>query len=154
MSHVAHVDCFIKDQVEWRSAVEECGGTVHEGQKTFGWYGQWVNDFRGNKAAVDNGFKPEDYGHCEHAVSIPGSTYELGMVARPDGGEGYAVIYDKWGSDGAKLHRAFGKDLCKVKGRYAERVAMKALKRQGYLVRVEEQAGGVRQVVGTRMKRR
>lgn len=153
MSHVADVKLFVKDLALFRQEVEALGGTLHEGQKTHGWYGSWQNDYHGEQAAVTQGFDPAKFGQCEHAVSIPGCDYELGLVPRVDGGDGYAVIYDNWSTEGRKLQTAFGDQLGTLKGGYAKRVAMKHLRQQGYRTRVIEKAGGVRQVVGTRIKR-
>ena len=68
-----------------------------EGQKTFEWYGQFVGDY--NDANLQaSGIDQEDYGKCDHAIRVPGASYEIGLVNRPDGT--IMPLWDFWQSGG------------------------------------------------------
>ena len=71
------------------------GAEFKRDQKTYAWYGKWVNDYNVEQAAYNQGVKPEDYGKCLHAIHFPDCRYEAGIIEHPDG-DGYALIYDVW----------------------------------------------------------
>lgn len=90
MSHVSNIST---DGIEFDlpfilSMCERRGWTFIENQKTFKWYGRFMND-----SPIPEGFTPADYGHCDHAIRIPGCSYELGLVK---GTDGYNVLADFW----------------------------------------------------------
>src|SRR6266576_2837582 len=94
MSHAATVEIELKDLESLAKAAEQLGLEFRQGQKTYKWYGRWVDDYHGEDAAYKNGIKPEEYGKCEHALRVKGndSAYEVGVVKKPNGTWG--LIWD------------------------------------------------------------
>jgi len=130
MSHVETIELQVKDLEALKAACKENGWTFLEGQKTFKWYGRWVNDFHGETAAYKHGIKPEDYGKCDHAISVPGASYEIGLVKK---GSAYQVVFDAWGGGG--LPKKIGSGAEKLKQSYALAVVQKQCKRKGHRIR-------------------
>jgi hypothetical protein len=91
MSHVVVMKTRILRLDALRKAVEKLGGTLQLGQKTYRWYGRWMDDYHENDAAYRQGIKVEDYGTCDHAISFPGCSYEVGVVQQ---GQEYALVWD------------------------------------------------------------
>lgn len=77
-----------------------------ENQKTYEWYRQWMNDYHGEHAAYKQGIDPKDYGKCEHAISVDGSAYEIGVCKRKDG-QGYSLVWDFYGT-GRNINKVIG----------------------------------------------
>jgi biotin operon repressor len=149
MSHVSNVELTVTDLDALQYAVEQTDGlTFCEGQKTYKWYGKWMNDFHGSSAAVDNGFNAADFGKSEHAIKVEGAEYEIGVVKNPNG-DGYRLLYDNYDS-GRKIAKRYGAGLEAIKNSYAERVAVKQLQRKGYRVSTRVNAQGQRQVIGVK----
>ncbi len=134
MSHVATVAIVIKDLTALKLACKTVGLEFKENQKTYKWYGTWVDDYNGNNAAYKSGIKPEDYGKCDHAISVPNNSeaYEIGLVKRKDG-KGYNLVWDFW-SGGYGLETLAGKDCSKVVQNYSLEVAKKEMISKGYSV--------------------
>jgi hypothetical protein len=130
MSHVTAIDLEIKDIQALKLACEELGLNFKENQKTYRWYGKWVNDYRSGDAAFNHGIKPEDYGKGEHAVEVPGSKYDIGVHRS---GEGYKLAFDFWGT-GKAIQEKVGKGGEKIKQLYAVHAATLAAKRKGWIV--------------------
>lgn len=123
MSHVATVETVIMDLNALKKAAEECGLVMNFDQTTFKWYGAWVNDYHGNDAAYKHGIKPKDYGKCLHAISVPNKpgAYEIGVVARDDGG--YLLLWDFF-AGGYGLMDHVGKDCTKLLQSYSKHVVL------------------------------
>jgi hypothetical protein len=115
MSHVVSMTFYIDDLDCLEKACVQLGLKLKRDQKTYKWFGQWVNDYRKNDAAFNLGIQPEDYGKCEHAISVDGNdkAYEIGLVARKDGKPGYQMVYDFYGG-GRGLMEKVGKDASKL----------------------------------------
>jgi len=141
MSHVATIEIEIKDLDALAAACKECGLELRLGQKTFKWYGRWVNDYSGEDAAYKAGIKPEDYGKCEHAISVPGNdkAYEIGVVQKPNGQWG--LVWDFF-AGGYGLMEKCGKSAGKLVQEYAAAVATKKAKLQGFAVTRKQLANG------------
>jgi hypothetical protein len=120
VSHVTAVGVTIDDSdlAALKDACAELGLEFRANQKTFNWYGRWVDDYHGADAAYQQGIDPKTYGTCEHAIGVPGSSaYEVGLVRGPDGK--FRVVFDNWadgyglckkiGAHGEKLLQSFGK---------------------------------------------
>ncbi len=105
MSHICTVDLHITDLTALQKAAEVLGLKLNLNQKTYKWYGRSVGDY-----PLPEGFKAEDFGKCEHTLSIPGNgqAYEIGVVARRDGKPGYTLMWDFW-NGGYGLEKIVGK---------------------------------------------
>lgn len=147
MSHVAQVEIEVKDLDALKTACKRLGLTFVEGQKTYAWYGRWVNDYDAENAAYRYGIPPEDYGKCEHAITAPSAAYEIGVVRRRDGKPGYALIYDNWNRGGG-LEAYIGRDAKHLVNAYAEEIVVKQLRRQGCVIERRVLTNGTVQIVG------
>ena len=120
MSHVTTGEGCITDLDALETAVKSMGGTLVRGQRTYKWYGKFLNDSAEGRASVKAGFNPEDFGKCEHAIRIPGhqqGTYEVGVVKRPDG-KGLTLQYDGWSAGGRAIVQHFGQKCGMLKTEY------------------------------------
>ena len=135
MSHVVDCNIVIKDLEAFKAACEELGMEFRLNQKTWKWYGQWVNDYDAQDAAYKAGIKPEDYGKCVHAAAVKGdsSAYELGLVKNPKG-EGFLLVFDFFGTEGRALQEKIGKNASKLKSEYGLKLLEKTAKKRGYKV--------------------
>ena len=61
MSHISKIELEVKDLGTLKQACTRLGLKLTEGKKTFKWYGQ-------------------EEGHCDHAIRVPGATYEIGVI--------------------------------------------------------------------------
>jgi len=120
MSHIAQVAVEIKSLEALKVAAARCGLEFREGKQTYNWYGRSVGDY-----PLPMGFTASELGKCEHAIGIPGchatgryEPYELGVVRRRDGGEGYTLLWDFW-DGGHGLEALVGQDACKLRQAYA-----------------------------------
>ncbi len=133
MSHVALVETKVDDLECLAKAAEACGLKFVQGQKTFKWYGRWMNDYSQDDAAYLHGIKPEDYGKCEHAIVVPGNknAYEVGVVPNPNG-EGYVLLWDFYaGGHGLQKHLGGPSDCNKLMDQYAKFVTIKQAESMG-----------------------
>jgi len=115
MSHISSLTTRIKSLDALKLACEDMGFTFVDGQKTFAWFGRWMNDWRDERSAVAQGFDPATFGKCAHAIRVPGTSYEIGVVPTADGdwvlhmdeyGPG-RVLVEKAGQSGTKLAQAY-----------------------------------------------
>jgi hypothetical protein len=139
MSHVVKMECEINDLDCLDVAAKQLGLELARGQKNFKWYGRFMND-----SPVAEGFTPEDYGHCDHAIKIPGNSaaYEVG-VTKNKTGKGFRLLWDSW-SGGYGLQAKVGQNGNRLIQEYKVQVAMKDRRKQGYRVtRIEKENGRV-----------
>lgn len=109
MSHVSLVTTEVTDLAAVEAMCVEKGWQFKRNQKTWKWYGSWQADYSAPDAAYRNGVSVEDYGKCEHAIGVPGTDWEIGLVKNKQTG-GYKLVYDFFGSRGRPLQQAIGKD--------------------------------------------
>jgi hypothetical protein len=144
MSHVAKIDLVISDLDCLEKACAECGLILNRGQTNYRWYGSWQNDYSAEDAAYKHGIKPEDYGKCSHAISVPGnsSAYEVGVVKNPDG-EGWVLIWDFY-SGGHGLQQLLGgpKDANKLLTSYSKEVILAKADEMGFTYDWEKDENG------------
>lgn len=132
MSHVASVSLVIKDLKALEAACKRLGLTFVRDQKTHAWYGEWVNDYEAADAAyIQSGIKPEEYGHCLHAIKVPGSTYEIGVYKNPKG-TGFVLAYDFYGP-GYTIKEKLGQGLEKLKQAYGVSKAKLEAQAKGWM---------------------
>lgn len=131
MSHVADMNLKIKNLDDLSRACQTLGLELVRDQKTYKWFGRWMNDYSGENAAYNHGIKPEDYGKCDHAIRIPGDSkaYEIGVVA--DGSGEYQLIWDFYGG-GFGLVDKIGKTGGKLKQAYGVEAAMSEMYAKGW----------------------
>ena len=130
MSHVVEVDLHVMDLDALKEACQELGLTFLENQKTYQWYGHWVNDYH----AADAAYRTHTLdGKCEHAIRHKAGEYEIGVV-KSVSGTGYDLLLDEYGSGQNMLRKCGGKGLPALHQRYTEKVAMKHLRKTGHRV--------------------
>ncbi len=108
ISHVICVKTAFKNLDALERACKNLGWTLNRGKKTYKWYGTWVNDYSQEDAAYRMGVKTSDYGKCEASITIPGCSYEAGLVKGENEGE-FNLIFDNYDSNlasvlGGKFH--------------------------------------------------
>ena len=137
MSHIAEIHLAVQDLEALKVAAKKLNLEWRQDQATFRWYGKIMND-----SQVPQGFSPNDYGKCLHAIGVPGNSqaYEVGVVKSPNG-KGWSLLYDAW-QGGFGLEALIGKNATKLKQRYAAEVATKQARRQGFRVSERVQADG------------
>ena len=137
MSHVVTVNIVIKDLDALEKACKKLGLKLNHGQKTHKWYGRWVNDYNATNAAYKNGIKPEQFGHCEHAISIPNNkaAYEIGLVENPDKETGgYVLLYDFWNGGNGMSAKVGGDNMAKLLTEYTIEAETAIAQSLGYSV--------------------
>lgn len=138
MSHVVSFAIEITDIDAAKKACAELGLVFKEGQKSYKWYGRWVNDYDAADAAYKFGIDPKDYGKCDHAIQVPGSNYEIGLIRNPATG-GYKVIFDFYGQNGKIIQAAIGQNGEKLIQYYGLNKAQSALAEKG--LKTQRQTG-------------
>ena len=94
MSHVSIIDVEITDLEALKNACTRMGFIFTEGKRTYKWYGQFLEGY-----PLPEGFSKEDLGTCDHAVTVPGANYEIGVVKRE---KKYILLWDFWSNGGLK----------------------------------------------------
>ncbi len=142
MSHVSSSAVIIKDIAALREAVKQFPElTFVEGQKTYEWYGHWANDFGRDDAAYKrHGIDPKDYGKCSHAIKVAGTTWEIGVVERKQGG--YALVWDFYGSQGRPINAVVGEQGTKLATQYSRFATINSAKRNGFWVQQKKLPNG------------
>lgn len=137
MSHVAKIELEINDLDALKAACQRLGLEFCCGQTTYRWYGEFVGDH-----PLPEGLTVQDLGRCDHAIRVPGASYELGVLKR--NGK-YLLLWDFWGEGG--LERVLGRNAGKLKQAYAiERTRREAM-RKGYRITESKTRNGVRLVL-------
>ena len=163
MSHMAAIDLEITDLNALEAACLYLGLELVRGQKTWKWWGRWVDDYHGQEAAYNFGIDPKEYGTCaEHAICMKNdaNAYEIGVVKRRDGKPGYLLLFDFYGqgenitkiiqgmNEKGEFERAG-----KLKQYYAACKAQQELKAKGYDCRIITKENNHVQCVARRLKR-
>jgi hypothetical protein len=144
MSHIVTINIQMRELEAIKRACARLGWTFKENQKTYNWFGDWVDDSpvpRGLFAseqeyqavlAMDRTERKQHMnnvlGKCEHAISVPGCQYEIGLIKH---GSGYTPIWDWYEID---LHNALGSNADPLKQAYAVERAKIEAQRSGYRV--------------------
>ena len=119
MSHISKIELEVKDLGTLRQACIRLGLNMLEGKKTFKWYGQ-------------------EESHCDHAIRVPGATYEIGVIKRGDLYELQCDYYD------AAIGKAIGQNGGLLKKAYAVERTKTEARRKGYTVIEKQTDSGVR----------
>lgn len=80
MSHIVAIDFQCKSLDAVRATCDRLGFTFCEGQTSYKWWGRWEGD-----SPLLARIRLEDLGKCDHAIRVPGSRYEVGIVKMEDG---------------------------------------------------------------------
>jgi hypothetical protein len=141
---VASIDLVITDLDAIKRACDACGLEFMEGQKTFTWYGRWLDDWNDPaRAAAMKGFDPKTYGQCEHAIRRAGhkkGDYEMGLVPRRDGLPGWEVVVDFWGSGRYFSSKFGGPDMPELKNEYGAAMSERYWQSKGYITQRQRNA--------------
>jgi hypothetical protein len=132
---------------------------LRRGQKTFKWFGRFMDDYGAADAAYRQGINTDDYGKCEHAITMDGCDYEIGLMPIPAGrtrkvqhpatGEvvempvqGWLAVYDHWGP-GRKLMQVMdGKQAERLNDEYMAALHEKKAKAAGHRVNLLRDSSG------------
>lgn len=131
MSHVTTINTEIKDLNALSKACEELGLELVMNQRTYKWFGQFMGD-----APLPEGFTRKELGKCEHAIRVKGAkrdTYEVGLVKRRDGREGFTLLFDYW-NDGFGLMPKIGEGAKTLTREYTLQTAMTKMRQKGFNV--------------------
>jgi len=125
MSHISKIELVIQSLTDLKKACRDKGFEFVENQKTYKWYGTWVGS-----AELPEGISKDQLGKCEHAIRVPGATYEIGVVRR---GSSYLLLWDNWQSGGLEVK--VGPGAGKLKQAYAVARTRRKARQAGYRVR-------------------
>lgn len=139
MSHVVTIKAKLIDLAAIEQACKCMGWTLVRGQKTFEWFGTWMDDYDQVDAAyVAAGIKPEEYGKCDHAIRVPGAKYEIGLVSREGS---FLPLWDNWRSGGLS-HLTAANGMGGFVQRYVAEKSKNELRRKGYTPIEQTRADG------------
>lgn len=127
-SHVATIDCEIRDLDALEIACRRLGLEFRHGQQTYRWFGEFVGD-----APLPKGMTAEDLGKCDHAIAVPDNdrAYEIGVRQNEDGT--YTLAWDFFNGGYGLETIVGGRDSKKLVAEYSVAVAENAAKVQGWL---------------------
>lgn len=137
MSHLARIELEINDLETLKTACERLGLEFKEGQKTYKWYGTWIGD-----TPLPEGMPLDQLGKCDHAISVPGAQYEIGIVKR-DGK--YILLWDFWYRGG--LEEKIGKNGGRIKQAYTIERVRKEARSKGHRITEHKTEKGIRLVM-------
>ena len=173
MSHVVSIKTELTDLDAVKAVCQELGLIFREGQKEYAWWGETFGDY-----PLPEGFTAAQLGKCEHAISVPGTNWEIGLakpsnvaafhgkessrfvpgtnrqvgLAKPATGEGYRLLFDFYGHRGKPILDAVGgKEASKFVQLYGVHKAMIECKKRGHIVRREVGRNGAINLVVTGM---
>lgn len=101
MSHVVSIKTELNDLEAVKAACKELGLIFKANQKTFQWWGRSEGDY-----PIPQGMKREEMGQCDHAIGVPGTNWEIGLVRQPNGA--YKLAFDFYGHRGQPILDAIG----------------------------------------------
>jgi hypothetical protein len=125
MSHIEACTTKVRNLKALEAAAKDLGA-VFAKESNYRWYGRSEGDY-----SLPPGIKKEDLGKCDYTITVPGITYQVGVVIMPDGH--YELLYDFWGNgthvrspggyhDGEKLRAHFGAGVKKLGDYYEHHV--------------------------------
>ena len=108
MSHISKIELEVTDLESLDRACRHIGLTLNRNQLTFKWY--------------------DGNGQCDHAIIIPGASYEIGLIKKDDK---YELQTDFWDD---KISEVIGENGGLLKQRYAVEQTRTQAIRNGYRV--------------------
>ena len=136
LSHISKIELEIKSLDALIAACTRLGFQFVKNQKTYQWYGRFVGD-----APLPVGITVEELGKCDHAIKVPGCTYEIGIVKRNNR---HILLWDSWES---QLRLAIGNNAGIIKQAYTTEVVRHDAKMKGYRVVEKKTEKGIRLVL-------
>lgn len=122
MSHISRIEIEINDLQALKQACKVMGLNFCENKRTFQWY--------------------QGQGRCDHAISVPGARYEVGVIAKD---QSFELQWDDWHSGG--LVQKLGQNACNLRKHYSlERVKNEARKKR-YQVNEKKIDNGTRLIL-------
>ena len=118
MSHISKIELEVKDLGVLSQACGRLGLSLIRDRKTFTWYGR------------DSA--------CDHAIRIPGATYEVGVIRKDGRYELQCDFYD------AGIEKAIGRQGGLLKQAYAVEKTKLEARRKGYTVLEKKTETGIR----------
>lgn len=137
MSHISKIELVIHSLGDLKEACRQLGFEFVENQKSFKWYGRWVGD-----TPLPEGLNIEDIGKCNHAVRVPGSAYEVGVIRR---GDHYILLWDYYFDGG--LMEKIGPNAGRLKQAYTVARVRREVRQKGYRIREKNIDQGIRLVL-------
>lgn len=101
MSHVVSIKTELTDLEAVKAACRELGLIFKPGQTTFKWWGRSEGDY-----PIPAGMRKADLGQCDHAIGVPGTEWEIGLVRQANGA--YKLAFDFYGHRGQPILDALG----------------------------------------------
>jgi hypothetical protein len=123
MSHISKIELEIKSLDALIEACNRLGFQFVKNQQTYQWYGRYMRD-----TVLPEGIKEEDLGKCDHAIKVPGCSYEIGVVKKNNS---YQLLWDSWES---RLKLSIGENANILKQAYTVETVKQEAKLKGYRV--------------------
>ena len=118
MSHISKIELEVKDLTLLSQACAQMGLCLIRGQKHYKWYGEQAP--------------------CDHAISVPGADYEIGVIKADDRYELNCDYYDR------SLEKAIGTNGGLLKQAYAVAKTKIEARKKGYSVLEKRTETGIR----------
>jgi len=119
MSHISKIELEVKDLATLKTACNRLGLKILEGKRTFKWYGQ-------------------EEGKCDHTITVPEATYEIGVVRTGNLFELKCDFYD------AAIGKAIGQNGGLLRQAYAVERTKTEARRKGHTVIEKQTDSGIR----------
>ncbi len=119
MSHIVSIPFQCRSLPALKATCDRLGFTFAEGQTSYGWFGEYVGD-----TPLPAGVSVEDLGKCDHAIKVPGSSYEVGVIDNRDGS--YDLRWDYWnvplrdamgGPEAGKFRQQYQIELARIEAK-------------------------------------
>jgi hypothetical protein len=120
-----------------------------EDHTTYAWNGEFYDDWgeqNEHLTARARGIDPSQYGQCDHAIRLPGCTYEIGVTKRKDG-QGWSLVWDVW--LGRPLSKVIGEDAEKLMTAYNLEYCQQFSQTEGFSCEISEVVEDVQEIVMT-----
>jgi len=132
MSHITKIEIEVTDLAALKAACKRLNLQFIENQLTYQWYGERI----GNDP-LPEGIGLEDLGKCDHAIKVPGASYEIGILKQNNR---YRLLWDSWKSGG--LEQVIGRDAGLLKQAYGIEKTKSEARRKGYSLYETRQENG------------
>jgi hypothetical protein len=149
MSHITEIKTLLLDLDALAAAAEYCGCELVRDKKEYKWFGTSVGD-----TPLPTGFTVQDLGKCDHVIKVKNAedrTYEIGVVKRRDGKEGYSLLFDYWDGGKGLCAKVGGSEASLLTRRYSAEAAERELTiSHGYACSITTNEAGEFIVQGTK----